>query len=94
MKLKVDNIGFEDCSKAYEQFNIKIDREYQICAGSERNKGTCAGDSGGPLMLITNRKIYINGVVSFGTKPCAEAGVPGIYTNIWPYMNWINQNAL
>lgn len=55
--------------------------------------GTCAGDSGGPLMYVKKQKSYLVGVVSFGTKPCAEEGIPGVFVNVWNYANWINENS-
>ncbi|XP_063709253.1 CLIP domain-containing serine protease B8-like [Culicoides brevitarsis] len=94
MKLKVDHVPSADCQKVYQKHNYAISEEKQICAGGERDKGACAGDSGGPLMFYDSGKFYISGVVSFGTKNCADAGIPGVYANVWAYMDWINQFAV
>lgn len=47
-----------------------------ICGFEAEGKGTCRGDSGGPLM--SNGKLV--GIVSRG-KPCA-LGVPDIYVKV------------
>ena len=44
------------------------------------------GDSGGPL-VVDDVQV---GVVSFG-KPCAR-GVPDVYTRVYNYVDWINDN--
>lgn len=94
MKLKVNHVPFEDCQATYGKYNFTISQDKQICAGGERNKGTCAGDSGGPLMYFDTGKLFAVGIVSFGTKPCAEAGIPGVFVNVWPYVDWIEQVAV
>jgi len=76
----------------------KIDFNRQICAGGERGKDSCNGDSGGPLFAHDRSVPSIDGypwvqigVVSHGTDPCG-AGLPGVYTNISYYMDWINDH--
>ena len=47
------------------------------------------GDSGGPLLHHSYDGSWtILGVVSFGYK-CGTPGVPGIYTRVSYYLNWI-----
>jgi len=76
----------------------------QICAGGDRGKDSCRGDSGGPLLL---RRVlstglmdpnndhddpwFLLGVVSFGTRVCGR-GKPGIYTRVEAFVPWILQN--
>jgi len=76
----------------------------QICAGGERGKDSCRGDSGGPLFL---RRVlptglmdpnndhddpwFLIGLVSFGTRVCGR-GKPGIYTRVESYVPWILKN--
>lgn len=48
------------------------------------------GDSGGPLVVRhINASIWIqSGIVSFGDD-CGQPGVPGVYTRVSKYQNWI-----
>ena len=47
------------------------------------------GDSGGPL---TSGGVQY-GVVSWG-RGCAQAGYPGVYTNVAELIPWINANKV
>ncbi|XP_050304374.1 serine protease snake-like [Anthonomus grandis grandis] len=70
----------------------------QICAGGNEGKDTCQGDSGGPLQVIkpeskkkknTNGNCYdIIGITSFGSL-CGLENIPGIYTRVSAYREWI-----
>ncbi|XP_059470399.1 chymotrypsin-1-like [Neocloeon triangulifer] len=58
-----------------------------VCAGiREGGKGQCNGDSGGPL-IVDGRQI---GIVSWSIKPCTIAPYPGVYTQVSPFIDWIN----
>lgn len=59
----------------------------QMCAGF-KNGGvdSCWADSGGPLVSNEN---FLVGVVSTGIG-CARPGLPGIYTRVSNYINWIS----
>lgn len=69
-----------------------------ICAGSSvPGKDSCNGDSGGPLTRAqgpeqgpAGRRLV--GLVSWGAG-CGVAGVPGIYTDVAFYRQWID-NAI
>ena len=69
--------------------------ENALC-GFGRDTDTCAGDSGGPLVCEEHNDygetIYsLQGIVSNGyhCKKAAKRGVPGIYTRVGKYINWI-----
>lgn len=67
----------------------------QLCAGGERGKDSCNGDSGGPLMTTFGNDTsqwYVAGVVSFGAR-CGTQGWPGIYTRVAEYTDWISENV-
>ena len=59
-------------------------------------KDSCGGDSGGPLVIKKRRGLSTYsvqiGIVSWGLPKCGTAGVPGVYTNVGHFMNWILDN--
>lgn len=69
----------------------------QICAGGEKGKDSCNGDSGGPLMYFMvgedgAKQWYEEGIVSFGPTECGGDLTPAVYTRTARYMNWILSN--
>lgn len=88
----VPKMTVEQCQSQYPAANIN---DRQICAGGEAGRDSCRGDSGGPLMDVVEPTrqqpqpaFYLMGVVSFG-RQCGTAGVPGVYTNINRFEDWI-----
>lgn len=55
----------------------------QICAG-EAGRDSCQGDSGGPLLFEGMQA----GVTSYGLG-CARPGLPGVYTRVSAFEDWI-----
>ncbi|KAL4240966.1 Transmembrane protease serine 2 [Mactra antiquata] len=69
--------------------------EHMFCAGGGVGHDSCAGDSGGPFLCptdATKSKWYIGGIVSWGVA-CALDHVPGIYTNVPGYLDWIRNKT-
>ena len=56
---------------------------------SLQGKASCQTDSGGSF--ICNSKLA--GVVSWGIG-CARPDLPGVYTNVKTYVDWIEGNAV
>lgn len=86
----IPHFNLVNCTSIYKRRFITID-ETQICAGGVEGFDSCAGDSGGPLMYKPPNQIYwyAVGIVSFGLQPCASDGVPGVYTNVDFFKEWI-----
>jgi len=53
------------------------------------------GDGGAPLVCKDqfSDRWSVVGLVAWGIG-CGTPGVPGVYTNVFSYMNWINQTIL
>lgn len=79
----------QECAGPYPQLTQK-----HLCAAGHNGEDTCKGDSGGPLMMLYERQYYISGVVSgkSANSPCGS-NVPSLYTNVYHYLDWINQNT-
>ncbi|XP_023233218.1 plasminogen-like [Centruroides sculpturatus] len=77
------------CLNAYmKNFNISILPSH-LCAGDlAGGKGTCLGDSGGPLQCLIKDKWYLAGLTSFGSG-CAKPGFPDVYTKVTYFVDWI-----
>lgn len=93
LKLQLPLTNKEQCDQTYSAAGVRLGFG-QICAGGQRGKDSCRGDSGGPLMAVekmangTSRWIAV-GVVSFGPSPCGMEGWPGVYTKVADFVPWI-----
>ena len=66
-----------------------IDGSRMICAGGS-SVGACSGDSGGPLRVTRPGGIRILiGVTSFSALPCAQAGLPAVFTELAAFRSFI-----
>ncbi|CAH0594200.1 unnamed protein product [Chrysodeixis includens] len=95
LSVELPIITQKECHDAYR--GTPRVRETQLCAGGVKDKDSCGGDSGGPLMypgrLGTYGVRYVQrGIVSYGPKRCGIGGFPGVYTNVAYYMDWILDN--
>ncbi|KAL2722332.1 CLIP domain-containing serine protease 2-like [Vespula squamosa] len=96
LKLALPLTDKDDCDRTYNQVGIRLGFG-QICAGGQKGKDSCRGDSGGPLMSVENLSngngIWAAvGIVSFGPTPCGMPGWPGVYTKVYDFVPWITKS--
>ncbi|KAG8222286.1 hypothetical protein J437_LFUL003267 [Ladona fulva] len=85
LKVDVNVASYDFCNSSYEG----VIHETHICAGGEEEgKGSCNGDSGGPL-YVDNKVV---GIVSWG-QLCAVKGYPTVFTKVAEYIDWIQEHA-
>lgn len=102
MKVDLNTMPHNECSRIFNDTIVNqndklslykgIEVESQVCAFKE-SRDACRGDSGGPIQ--THHKIYhcsysVIGVTSFGIG-CATPGIPGVYTRVYHYLDWIER---
>lgn len=97
LKAQLDVIDNVNCSTMYRNsMNLPwgiVDS--LMCAGDPTGnweKDTCSGDSGSPLQIRNaNNCLYqIIGITSTG-KFCGVDAIPGIYTRVAAYVDWIEE---
>lgn len=62
-----------------------------FCAAAKSDgRDTCGGDSGGPILREDGKGGWVQvGVVSFGVGKCGNAALPGVYTRLALYTDWM-----
>ncbi|XP_058448816.1 uncharacterized protein LOC131428788 [Malaya genurostris] len=100
-ELQIPIISNTQCQGLYakigKSFSTKQFDNAVLCAGVlEGGQDSCQGDSGGPLMMPQRRGVdfdyYQVGIVSYGIG-CARAEVPGVYTRVTTFVDWIEQKV-
>ena len=87
----------DECRELYRKLDPEskvIITSDMLCGGNEKTDA-CRGDSGGPLMYKadwTDNKYQVWGLVSFGPRSCANKELPGVYTRVDQYIDWIKRN--
>jgi len=92
-KIVLDGTDDDSCALAWGWSGFETSF---ICANAY-NKGSCSGDSGGPLIWQDKNAISDNdrgyrlaGVVSFGNaQQCALNSLPDVYTQVSSVYDWI-----
>ncbi|KAL9982402.1 hypothetical protein ACROYT_G004439 [Oculina patagonica] len=92
-KLRVARVPIIDhaiCKQQYLEGTGDVVTDKMICAGYQQGKvDSCKGDSGGPFVCKERGRYVLVGATSWGVG-CAQAGRPGVYTDIKDFLDWIN----
>jgi secreted trypsin-like serine protease len=101
LEVEVPVMPQEQCASVYSRSSASYRRPIriassQICAGGVNAQDSCGGDSGGPLIFkgeVNLRPRFVQyGIVSFGPRSCGIKGIPGVYTKVAFYVDWILSN--
>lgn len=93
LKVSLPIVDEKSCNDAYRPYSLRLARS-QLCAGGVRGQDACGGDSGGPLMVFIGKRAtwVLSGIVSLGPEQCGTPDIPGIYTKVDSYIDWIVKN--
>ncbi|CAG0901718.1 unnamed protein product [Cyprideis torosa] len=87
----VPTVGLSKCRRLLKRKSRRLNvYSTQICAGVQ-GRDSCQGDSGGPLIKTHGGLDYVCGIVSWGVG-CARKDLPGVYTKVSSYLDWIQDN--
>ena len=94
LEVEVPIVSQETANAAYQPLGSTI-TENMLAAGlPEGGKDTCQGDSGGPFLVMSPEKSFIlAGATSWGIG-CARPGLPGIYTRLSRYGDWLSEHLV
>ncbi|XP_041979584.1 serine protease persephone-like [Aricia agestis] len=96
LKARISAVAVSKCREHYDAYRRLPDGVIpaQICAGDQNGlKDSCQGDSGGPLQVLNSddSRYRLVGITSFG-RGCGSP-VPGVYTRVAHYLDWIETNV-
>lgn len=81
---RLDFLGSETLRTASVEIQGFTEKEFRL--NETNGRGTCVGDSGGPLLFKAEAGFSLIGVTSRGSIACDG---PAIYTNALQYLDWI-----
>lgn len=98
LQVDMPTVAFEGCVRAFvdwgaPEFARALRGQGHVCVGfvnGDCGGDTCYGDSGGPIVMRERggAKFVQVGIVSGGIG-CARRGLPGIYTRVAAYYEWV-----
>jgi trypsin len=81
------------CVEDYKKNGETVNPDIKLCAGfPEGGKDACQGDSGGPFFTMEGDQMTLVGITSYGIG-CARPNLPGTYTRISNFKDWILKNS-
>jgi secreted trypsin-like serine protease len=92
---EVPIVSDDSCRASYSDpqtpYGVLFHGEVELCAGyPEGGVDTCAGDSGGPLMVPKPSGGWLlAGITSWGAAPCAQPSKPGVYAEVAAFATFI-----
>uniref|UniRef100_A0A5S6QPY2 Peptidase S1 domain-containing protein n=1 Tax=Trichuris muris TaxID=70415 RepID=A0A5S6QPY2_TRIMR len=92
-KLLMADVAIENIQNCKKHYGLAISKRFQICAMSKLHRGTCMGDSGGPLMCRKFKRFVLYGITSYG-KNCSLKDVPSVYTKVSSYVAWVRNFSM
>jgi secreted trypsin-like serine protease len=86
-QVEIQVLDNDSCARVLETSNVEVTNS-EICAmAPSSRKNSCYGDSGGPLLVDTGDKEFVQiGVVSRG---CGAKDLPNVYTRVSAFADWI-----
>jgi len=95
-KASIGVISPQDCSTRMSPVGGANMWESHICVyDNAQQRGSCNGDSGGPLNCPLNGNTVVAGVTSFGVSTIlgnCQQTYPSVYTRTSAYLAWISSN--
>uniref|UniRef100_A0A8C5PBS8 Macrophage stimulating 1 n=1 Tax=Leptobrachium leishanense TaxID=445787 RepID=A0A8C5PBS8_9ANUR len=81
-------MGNDDCNGYHK--NKVLDSDICTSPLPTVQVGACEGDYGGPLACLTHDCWVLEGVI-IPARGCGKKNVPGVYTRVSVYVDWINK---
>ena len=76
------NVPIINYSRCAQVFGSAYVNSNHVCVDGYGGRGSCSGDSGGPLTAVINGRNVQVGVVSFGAAAGCELGYPDVFTRV------------
>jgi secreted trypsin-like serine protease len=88
-QVEIQVMANDACAAQLQPANITITDSHLCAMAPSSRKNSCYGDSGGPLLISTGgRKFMQIGVVSRG---CGAADLPNVFTRVSSFADWIGE---
>lgn len=97
-QLDVPTFPFLECFFKNRDFFSGHSSKRNFCAGFRKDKGICAGDSGGGFFIKIEGRFFLHGISSSSNCKCihetqtCELFDEGIFINVPSYLQWIHNN--